>query len=364
MTSPDIEKVREMVAKVDAGGPLAPDVQAEALAVLEQYECWAPFFRLLKRQIEDAKTRRSEHFIRLARVQNLYLEDVFAAAETCAALIESLSMNYDDFSETVLPQLIEFEDWSAEATILSAIERRFRRKEDIVSCLERLCMLYEKKTHNEGQLTKTYERLLAADSRNVKALRYFKLVYTQSNEWEEVVGILKTLLSTVSRPQEIFRYAQELAAIFLYQLDMAEEAISVLELHCSDSPLDTSTILYDAYHRLANWQGCLRVLRQCLLNVDHDQSRAVLHMKIATLHEHLSELEAAFENFAQAAKLSPDLLDAVEGAIGIAVARKDWPSVLRWMGSLTERVKDERQVAQLKQAMRRLQDGIDHAHRP
>ena len=361
MTLRDVEKVKAAIAKTNGGSANSLLDLEDSLSTLEQYECWEPYFRLLQQQIENPNTRQSQHFIRLARVQNLYLDDTFAAAETCADLVKRQLIDYREFTESVFPQILEFEDWTSEAAILSTVEDHFRRREDKIACLERLCIIYEKKIHNDAQLTKTYERLLTVDSKNIKALRYFKLVYTQSNEWEEVVGILKTLLTISSRPQEIFRYAQELAAIFLYQLDMADEAVATIENNCLESPLDTSTILYDAYHRLSNWSGCLRVLRESLLNVESDRIRAIVHIKIAAIHEHLNQPESAAENFAKSLKLAPDLLDALEGSIGIAVMRKDWHETIRLMNLLADEVRDERQITQLRQAIRRLQDGINNA---
>lgn len=360
-SSPEVEHVRKLVAQLDGGGPLAPALRQEMLETFEQHECWGPYFRLIKKSLQDASVRQLSDFVRLARVQNLYLEDAFAAAETCSALVTEMKVGYQRFSEEVLPQVIEFEDFSTEATILSAIVDRFSAHADHVAALERLCMLYEKKTHNETQLGKTYEKLLGHDPKNVKALRYFKLVFTQNNEWEEVVGILKTLLGCVDHPQELFRVAQELAAIYLYQLDMAEEAINVLETYCAESPLDTSTIAYDAYQRIGDWGGCLKVLRQCLLNVEDDMGRAILHYKIAALNEQMGDLDQALENFTKAAKLWPQFLDAIEGVVNVGVLKQDWKLIQTWLGTLAEHVSDERLRSQLKQAVRRLQDGVDHA---
>lgn len=359
--SPEVEHVKKLVAQVDSGAALSAQARTEILETFEQFECWAPYFRLLKRCLQDPSTRQLSDYVRLARVQNLYLEDVFAAAETCAAMVVEMKIPYQKFTEEVLPQVIEFEDYSAEATILSAACDRFPEVTDHVQAIERLCMLYEKKTHNETQLGKTYEKLLAIDPRNVKALRYFKLVFTQNNEWEEVVGILRTLITCVKHQQELFRVAQELAAIYLYQLDMAEEAINVLETHCAESPLDTSTILYDAYQRMADWAGCLKVLRQCLLNVDDDSGRAVLHFKIGSLLEQTSDLDGAIENFTKSAKLWPQFLDAVEGIINIGVLKQDWKLVQTWLQTLEGSIQDERLKVQLKQAQRRVQDGLAHA---
>lgn len=359
-----LETVRGLVRKADQAELLNAQDSDQILSIFEQYECWAPYFRLLKRVLQNPARRRLKDYVRLARVQNLYLEDVFAAAETSVALVSDLQLPFQKFSEDFIPKVIEFEDYAAEATLLSAVVDRLARASDQVACLERLCMIYEKKTHNETLLSKTYERLLNVDPLNVKALRYFKLAFTQNNEWEEVAQILRTLLSAVRHPQELFRVAQELAAISLYQLDQAEEAVRVLDAYCVDSPLDSSTILFDAYQRLGDWHGCLKVLRQCLLSADQDYSRAVMHLKIGSLHEQLGELGDAQDNYARAARLAPDLLDAIEGVVGVAVARHDWAMVIEWLQVLGNRVANERLKGQLFAACARLSDAMKAPHAP
>src|SRR5690606_33746452 len=124
------------------------------------------------------------------------------------------------------------------------------RKEDQILCLERLCLLLEKKIFNESQLTSTYEKLLEIDPLNLKALRYFKLILVQDNEWADVASILQKLLKAVRHPEEVFRVAQELATVYLYHLDKPNEAIETIQKYCHKSPLDSSTILFDAYQRI------------------------------------------------------------------------------------------------------------------
>ena len=359
--TPVIEKIRTLVTKLEGGATLSDKEYSDMLRTFERYECWSPYFRLIQRRLGNPERRKLEDFVELARVQNIYLEDIFAAAETFSNMVTQQQLTYAKVRDEIIPQIVEPEDFTSEATLLHAVWAQFPDVADQVLCLERLCMLYEKKTHNEAQLALTYDTLRDVDSHNVKALRYFKMVHTQNNEWELVVKTLMTLIQSVKHPQELFRVAQELSAIFLYQLDLAQEAIDVIERHCSDSPLDTSTILYDAYHRLGNWDGCLRVLRQTLLSVEEDAERAVLHHKIAQISEQLDDYESSFENYKKAAELWPSFLDPIEGLMTIAIAKKDWETVREWLHSLCERIHDEELDTQLKQAIQRLDDGLSHA---
>jgi len=351
--------VARAVAALDTEKGLAPEQQDALLDLLEYWEAWSPYFRVLKRMLLDTKRRRSDDYLRLARAQNRLLEDINSAAETCRHLVTEMALPWSRMRDEVLPRVVEAGDFATEARILEAVCPQFRDATDNVECLERLCFLYEKKVHNETRLATSYERLLAADPLNMKALRYFKLVYAQCNEWNEVVSILRKIMSRVKRPQELFRAAQELAGVYLYQLDQADRAVRVLQEHCADSPLDTSTIAYDAYQRLGDADGCLRVLRQCVLTVNDDVSRAILHFKMGVLHEQLGQRDPAYDCFLKASRLWTTFLDPVEGAISISIARKDWPAVLQHIADMSDRVQDGELASQLRQAAQRLETGLE-----
>jgi tetratricopeptide (TPR) repeat protein len=353
--------VAEAIRLVDSGAQISEDKCNQILDLFESYEAWGPYFRLLKRLLTDSKLRRVSDFLRLARAQGLYLEDVNAAAETCRHLVADMKISFSELRDEFLPRIIEAGDFVAEAKILQRVSGVFVTKESNIECLERLCLLFEKKVHNESELTGSYERLLSADPQNMKALRYFKLVFTQSGDWKEVVAILQRIMSSVKRRQELFRAAQELAGVYLYQLDQPDRAIRILDEHCNDSPLDTSTLAFDAYQRQGDADGCLKVLRQCVLNVNDDVSRAILHFKMATLQEQLGQSVDAYENFLKASKLWITFADPVEGALNIALARKDWIAVKQLLADLASRVQDMELVGQLSQAIKRLEHGLEHA---
>lgn len=358
--SDESQRIKALITRIDGDQLFSEEERVDTLSVLEMYECWGPYFRLIRKRLNDTRLRKSTDYIKLAKVQNQNLEDVFAAAETASNMVTDLKIDFWEFIETILPQVIDFEDYASEAAILSAVCERFAAVNDRVKCLERLCMLYEKRTHNESQLIKSYEHLLSIDSKNVKALRFFKLIHTQNAEWEEVVEKLRLLLECVTHPQEIFRYAQELAAVYLYQLDIPESAIHVMETYCSNSPLDTSTILYDAFQSLNDLNGCLRVLRRCLLDVNDDVSRSTLHFKMAAIHEQLKDYDAAVKEYEKSYQLWTSFLDPLEGIVSIYSLIGDWDNLKISLLKLQAAVKDDKLQSQLNQAIKRLDDGMAH----
>lgn len=352
------EHVESLIAKIHSGSVLEESELMGALEILESYECWSPYFRLFNEVLKNPQKKDLDKFIRMAWAQNVCLEDALAAADTCVVMVKDLGCGYSEFKEDVLPKILEIEDFKSEATFWQAVRKHFADDDDQVKCLERLCVIFEKKVFSDHQLAQTYEDLIDLDPHNSKALRYFKQYYMQMNDWEKVVDILNNILDSSTFESERFRIAQELAALLLYQLDLPNEAINTIAKYCDESPLDASTILYDAYKRLSDWYGCQRVLRECLLAVETDRERAVLHYKIALTHEALDEYMEARDNYVHALGLESDYLEPVEGLIGVAIRLEDWHQLDRWLEQLEKILNKSELKSQVKQARQRLAEGL------
>jgi tetratricopeptide (TPR) repeat protein len=353
-----LEKVLEMANRVAAGGKRTPQEDDEYITTFEEYECWSPYFIILSQKLKSKTTSSRETYVRLARVQSLYLEDVFAAAETCAQLVKNLEISFNTFLLEIIPEIVEKDDFASEAAILQAVTTEFSNPADHASCLERLCMLYEKKTYNERQLSASYEKLLEIDRKNVRALRYFKLVYTQSQDWENVARLLQDLMKSVKHQQERFRVAQELATVLLYHLDQPEDSIRVIEAYCAESPLDTTNIQYEAYQRLRDYQGCHRILTARLKKESDGINQAIIYYKLGEVLTNLEKPREATESYEKAALLWQDFLDPIEKLLYIANKAKDWPRILHWLEELKGRLKVTDNSRRVAEAINRITSGL------
>ncbi len=353
--SSDIEQV---LSEVTRGSPGDSKQYERHLEILEAYECWDHWFRLVDQHAKSHPDLYVDDQIRLARVYIRYFDDIDSAARCCVSMVESSGMPFGRFREEVLAKAIEQDDFATEGFLLQKVIDKFHTIDDRVSAAERLCYIYEKKIHNEHLLNSLYEKLLAMQPSNVKALRYFRTLNTQLQDWPAVIDTLKQLLAGARHPQEGFRYAQEMAAVQLFQLDNPEAAIAIIEEHCANSTLDTSTIHYEAYYRLGRYEGCLRVLRACLLNVEEDHTRAVVHFRIASLYEQLGNLEMAIENYKKSTQIYPQFIEAFEGLVMSGIKQKKWSLVRESLRELMGCVKSDNLAAQIGAGIQRLDEGL------
>lgn len=352
---PTIDQALTMSAQ---GLPSANDEVNRLVQTLEAYECWAPFFRLLKAKIGTPQRRERGDYIRMARVYYLYLEDEASAGDICHQMIRDLNIPFVEFRDEISPQIIASEDFTAEAQLFDAILPSLGSRDDTIACLERLCLIYEKKKYDEVQLNQTYEKLVSLDPANLKALRYFKVIYTQNHEWPKVVRVLRQLYENSTHLNDRYRIAQELATVYLYQLDEPQAAIEVVESLCQGSPLDTTTIHYEAFYRLQNWQGCLQVLERYLAKLDSAYDQGIVFYKLGELEQMLGRPSGAAQRYRQSLRLAPTLLESMERLIELAIDQKDWESVLKLLGQLRNAVQKEHLQERIDDAMARVREGM------
>lgn len=353
------QSINDLVTQLNKGALISDSNLDEVLNKLKAYECWSHFFRLLEAQIDNPKKRQLAHYVRTAQAYALDLEDIQKAAKICGKLLKDLKLGYWQFRENALHSIIGELDYEQEAVILQAALPRFRAKQDSVACLERLCLIYEKKKFDEVMLNRSYEKLIELDPNNLKALRYFKVVYTQNNQWERVVQVLQSLFQNAKHVNDRYRSAQELAAVYLYQLDQAQNAVEVIEKYCVDSPLNTFTIHYEAYYRLLNWEGCLKVLRIYLKKVDGPLNKAIIHLRIGELEEQLDRHQEAESSFYKSFELAPQMLESLESLIELYLETRCWDKVVHCLSKLYELLEDPYLKEKVREGRARLMEAAD-----
>ena len=201
--------------------------------------------------------------------------------------------------------------------------------------------------------------MLNLDPSNTKALRYFKAVFTQSQDWENVVRILKVLYESSKHRNDAYRIAQELATVYLFQLDLPQSCLDVLDAYCQGSPLDTSSLYYEASYRKRDWRGCLEVLESYLSKVDNDTNRAIIYLKMGELHELLNDIDSAIKCYELSYESQKTLLESLENLIEINIDLKNWPKVVTWLECMKKTTDKPHLSERIDEAIQRIEDGLN-----
>lgn len=328
--------------------------QEAFLDALESYECWTPLTQLLEGTQDKKKSLLITRKSRLAKIYNLYLFNKADAIKTCRSILETTSIDFSEFCQTVFPKVLGQNDTQNAFEILFGIYEHFKKNSDKILCLERLCFLADKHLHRADILEVLFVKVLELDPGNKKALRFFKHLYTQNKKWEDAANVLLALLRSNDRRVERNRYGQELAMVYLYQLDLPEKCLDALSKYCKEDILNNAEIAYDAYQRLSDLPGCIRVLEDCLDRISTNTHKAIILYRQASLYQSMEDFGNALAKAEASLALKTDFLEAYELVVQLHLSRKDWTSVQAALTKLQQQLSDDTLASKIQEAQDRL----------
>lgn len=351
-------QISNIMSGIKKQSPLTETEREQFLAKLASFECWQPYLNILAQDSNLTPAQKIEHKIDAIGVLNLHLNQMPEAIKKCCQLVEDFELSFEDIRLKVFTRVLISGNYVQEVRFCEKIAGFFVEKKDQILCLEHIALLYDKRIHHESALSETYERILKADPKNIKALRFFKILHTQTGNWEEAAKYLKMLLLSVQYPEEKFRVAQELAGILLYQSRLPEQALQLLDRYCANTPLNTSTLRYDAHAGLHQWQGCLDVLHGCINLVEENKEKSILWFRIGQLCKQLQRDDEALDAFEKSYSTWAELIEAREEAILINLKNKNWDQLNSNLTELEKQLIGEEQKKKLELLKKMLSFGI------
>lgn len=340
-----------MVNRIQRSPSLSPADSAQMQPLLIDYECWDSLFKLLDVHHDDDRELFLYNQKLAIRIHMEYLNDTQASIEWLNKIITNHRVEFSFIWEEVRCWMAE--DSQSQAMVLVAIWEKFNKLDCRVKCLEKLCSVYEKKLADDEQTLKHYRILINIDPSNVRALKYFKAMYTYNFQWDQAIATTKKIIRA-SKGLELYRAAQELAAIYLYSKNLPRQALEILDRYCVDSPLDKSMILYDSYMRLEDWDNCIKILQSKISNTKSAVKQSHLHIKIAGLYSRDGNFTASAAEYRKAFAKDMNCVEALEAMVGIYAQDGAWVQVLECLIELQSRLSERSQYLRVERLVNRI----------
>lgn len=345
----------DAVVRLDSNNRLSSVEEAQLLDELESQECWRPIFRYLERILRAQQVDVLDSYSRFIRIKLRYFHDISTASVLVGDMIRQTKMSFAEFREQILSdQIIPENNPQFEIALLEVAAAVFYQETDRIQALERIAMIFEKRLFNDAKLHDVFERILKLDANNVRALRHFKLAFSQNGDWGEVVVILKKLIQITKSQQERFRLAHDLAHCLVYNMKQPRDALLVIDKYCKGTPLDISQVEYDAASRVGDTTRCIRVLDQLHQSIRDDAGRAVINFRLAGIYRANGRLDECESRLRLCLQYWPVFLDPIEHLIEIYLEKKRWLEVRELLRDLTSKIADKELAGQVHHAIRRI----------
>lgn len=292
----------------------------------EQFEPLAELWVARDDTLEDPE-ERVENLTRLAKLHEERLEDAGSAFEV---LRVAASLLPED------PQLLDglhrlatltgqWDEWvSAALQALEVIE------EDVALDLTlRVADIQRETLGLMPEAVTSYERALALDEENEKALRALVSLHTELEAWASLVEVLVVLGEVVVNPTERGELYAMAALVHEDQLGDAESAVGAWEMILDADPADATA--FENLQRLHREQGAWKELIDVLeRSTEADPTKEVaIKLEVAGIYEHsLDAIDEAIEQYEDALTYDPANTVALEALKQIYGEREAWDKLV------------------------------------
>lgn len=317
-------------------------------------ECWQPLLNLLKS--EENKNNSQINIVESSKILFYRLSDKHKAVEKFNQLIKKNRLPFDHYYNTLVSKLINPQDYKDQLLFFEKAKNLYSGK-DRVQCLQKICFIYEKKVfQDESKVFAYYTELLQLDPQNIKALKFFKNIFSQNSNWPEVEKTLLRIIAASKNKHHQAKEALELASIYVYQLSDPDSAVKILEKYWDDASVDNSTVLLAAYEALGDYKKAFKLLDK-LINMEKDSVQlAKIHHKVSELSQDNADLTKAKHHLVTAINLQPHYLQYHENLALILLFEKNWLGLQKLLKNMRNHLDTNSLLSQIDMTIARIEE--------
>ena len=230
-TNPDDELARDVLEQIAEDNER---YRPEALGVLEpiyrQQQDWEALAPALEARfsIIDDKLERLNLAREIEEIYRLRLGDDEKAFEWSCQLLRE-DFEDPDIRERVELMADEMERWAELLTVYEGLVRTFVEPEQIIQTYLFIATNYQDRLDDPDSSLRNYQRVLDYDPNNAEAVDALELLYRQTQQWRDLVDILRMRVLLTEDIDEQKEMLFEVADLWEQQLEDSAEAIQVLQ---------------------------------------------------------------------------------------------------------------------------------------
>lgn len=350
----ELQEFEAAIASYRVALTLDPTQQAamEALEDLyEQNEQWNDLIEIFlsKMQLVEDFEEQKDLLLKIAELREYQLEDYYGAIESYRQ-IQAL----DPEAYEVLPSLEKLyrlqEQWHE---LIEVLETRISLTTDTNQIFEmksEVAQVYDLHLDMPEQAVEAYQHILGFDANNRNALQALEKLYTQLEQWEQLLEVLTKQIELSNRVDDKVNLHYRIAIVWEEELGdptMAMDNLKkILELDRWNLPALKG--LERLYRAAEDWPLLIEVFERHLKAIDDLEQMAALYFEIGSIYEqHLDDTNRAITYYQRVLDSDPFYQPALSALGRLYEAAGNWAKCIEMMQREAKVVNDPEQLVEV-----------------
>ncbi len=252
---------------------------------------------------------------------------------------------------------LENEAWGA---MVALLEKRVAALEDDrekIRALIKLGSLYDEKLGDPHRAVDAFQRVLALEPENRRAIWALGMLYHDLEDWEKVIEIYLQRIDLAEGPEEKLALRAQLAQIYEQRLQQEDQALMEYIRAARLAPQNVRILLNmeKLATRTESFRELLAIYEDVVEHVDRIELRIALYLKLARLYtQHLSEEQQADGYYQRALDLSGEDTEKLFSISNIYGEEEEWEELITTYSQLIRLAQAPRVKSRLRREISRL----------
>ncbi len=308
----------------------------------EQVELWRKLGELYEMQLGEVDQAIDAY------------QEILSVEPTDILAMESLERVYEAFGRW--EELVEILEKKAESTY---------DPDMIVDIKSRAARIWEEELGNPNEAILAQQDVLAVDQAHMPALAALERLYTQEENWNDLVEVYERQLSLTHEPAEQVSIYGKTASVYENQFQDLERAVDAYNNISMVEPDNVAALenLERLYQQLGRWFELVDILQRHIeLEQDKDYKVELLAELGRIQHDEVGDPHAAIEAFEKAVELDPIKAGLWSELAALHEATNNWERAVEAYDRLVELLDDDEMRAEIYTRMGELLVGQLHDH--
>jgi tetratricopeptide (TPR) repeat protein len=234
--------------------------------------------------------------------------------------------------------------------ILAKKVRALEDPEKIAAHKLRMGGLHETALGNVEVAARTYKEVLEIEPANLVAMRGLERIYSATQNWQEMVGVLEQQLDVVETERERVDVLLKLAAIQEEQFLKADLAAERLEqaLEIDPTEMQAYVALERCYRRLKQWLDLINTYERHISEAPEVDTKVELYFQIAGVYnDEVQDLQCAVDAYRNIVDLDEANIPALEALARLYEKLDDAPQAIDAMTRVADLTTDGTQRVEM-----------------